>query len=157
MEIVVGLAMETAVLYCIFKGFKYTNYENILKDETSDRRKLAIYHPGFLCIHRLLMGLLMGLLFNVKHRVFAILGLQLAYTVFCFARNPFKNIYMIARQLICELTILFAIVVIAVHEYAESEVYNTAWMWTEVGVLIVCVVISSSCIVKELWCKKFES
>jgi hypothetical protein len=128
MEIVVGLAMETAVLYCIFKGFKYTNYENILKDETSDRRKLAIYHPGFLCIHRLLMGLLMGLLFNVKHRVFAILGLQLAYTVFCFARNPFKNIYMIARQLICELTILFAIVVIVVHEYAESEVYNTAWM-----------------------------
>jgi hypothetical protein len=58
----------------------------------------------------------MGMLFDVKNRAFAILVLQLAYTVFCFVRNPFKTTYMIVRQLICELTILFAIVVCIVYE-----------------------------------------
>jgi hypothetical protein len=103
------------------------------------------------------MGLLMGMLFDVKHRVFAIMLLQLMYTVFCFVRNPFKSIYMIVRQLICELTILFAIVVSIIYEYAESQVYNTAWMWIEVGMLIACVIVSYGCMIKMLWNHIFDS
>jgi hypothetical protein len=156
-EIIVGLVIETIVLYCIFKGFKYIHSDTVLKDETAKGWKLAMYHPGFLCIHRLLMGLLMGLLFDVKHRVFAIFVLQLAYSVFCFVRNPFKSVYMIVRQLICELTILFVIVIIVVYEYAESEMYSTAYMWAEVGMVIVCVVISYGCMVKELWSHTFKT
>jgi hypothetical protein len=155
--IAVGLIIEAAIIYCIFKDFKYADCEIVLKDGTAERYRLAIYHPGFLCIHRMLMGTLMGMLFDVKHRVFAILVLQLAYTVFCFVKNPFKTIYMIVRQLICELTILFAIVVSIVYEYAESQMYTTAWMWTEVGMLIACVIVSYGCMVKMLWSHIFDN
>jgi hypothetical protein len=149
--IVTGLAICAAVLYYIIKGFKYVNFESALKDEATEERKLSLYYPGFLCIHRLLTGLLMGILFDVRHRVFVIFVLQLIYTVFCFTKNPFKRVYMFIRQLICELTTLFAIIVIILYEYTESEEYHTVWMWTEVVMVIVCVVISYSCIVKELW------
>jgi hypothetical protein len=157
MGIVVGLVINTAILYYIFKGIIHINYETVLKDEVAEEHKLAVYYPGFLCIHKLLMGLLMGTLFDMRHRVFVILTLQLTYTVFCFARNPFKSIYMMARQLICELTILFVLVVNVVYEYAESEVYNTVWMWIEVGMIIVCILISYGCIIKEYSIFKFKS
>jgi hypothetical protein len=155
--IVVGLVICAAILYYIFKGFIHVNCKTVLRDEVAEERKFAVYHPGFLCIHKLLIGLLMGTLFDMRHRVFIILILQLTYTVFCFARNPFKSIYMIARQLICELTILFILVVNVVYEYAESQVYGTVWMWVEVGMIIVCIVISYGCIIKEYCIFKFKS
>jgi hypothetical protein len=114
-EIVLGLAICTAVLYCIFKGFKYVSCDIALKDETIQGWKLSIYHPAFLCIHKFVIGLFMGTLYDVKHRVFAILIIQLIYTVLCFVRNPFKKIYMFVRQLICQVTILFTIIVVAVY------------------------------------------
>jgi hypothetical protein len=46
---------------------------------------------------------------------------------------------------------------VAVYEYAESEVYHTVWVWTEVGMVTVCVVVSYACMAKELWDYKYRN
>lgn len=48
----------------------------------------------------MLIGLLMGLLYDVNYRSVVILVLQLGYTLWMCVRNPFRESRMIARQLL---------------------------------------------------------
>ena len=95
------------------------------------------------------MGLLMGLMFDVNHRVVVVLILQLAYFLFCAIRNSFKDKYVQARKLLNEATIVVIIVLAAVLEYAP-EVYQPGWLWGVIGLVIICLVFSIACLVMEM-------
>lgn len=70
----------------------------------------------------------MGALFDTAGRVFAVIGLQLIYTIFCMVYRPYKAVYNTVLHLLNELTVLWILVVVAVYEYFPNQHQQTAWM-----------------------------
>jgi hypothetical protein len=127
--ILVGLILAAISCLCIFNSFKYTDCEVILKDDLIAKWRLTPYHPAFLIIHKLLMGLVMGLMFDASFRVFFPMALQVAWIVLCITKRPFKRILITARQLTNEFTVLFILIVSLIYSNMSSDSTQTIWMW----------------------------